>query len=141
LGVALFFMPVTVILLSDLNPGEIAGGSGLATFLRTLGGSFAASLTTFMWDRRAVVHHAQLAESINTYNPIAQNAIAQIGHGNVPLGASVINDMITQQGYQISFNELFYALGWIFFLLIGAVWLAKPPFATKTGSAAAAAGH
>jgi DHA2 family multidrug resistance protein len=140
LGVALFFMPMTVILLSDLNSDEIAAGSGLATFLRTLGGSFAASLTTFMWARRAVVHHAQLAESINTFSPIAQNAMAQLGHGDLPFGASVIDGMITQQAYQISFNELFYALGWIFFALISVVWLAKPPFAAKV-SAAAAGGH
>ena len=46
LGVALFFMPVLQILLTDLEPHEIAAGSGLSTFLRTLGGSFAASLTT-----------------------------------------------------------------------------------------------
>src|SRR5690606_28236844 len=42
LGVALFFMPMLQILLSDLAPHEIASGSGLATFVRTLGGSFAA---------------------------------------------------------------------------------------------------
>ena len=45
-GVALFFMPTLSILLSDLPPQQIADGSGLATFLRTLGGSFAASLTS-----------------------------------------------------------------------------------------------
>jgi DHA2 family multidrug resistance protein len=33
-GVALFFMPVLQILLSDLQPHEIAAGSGLATFMR-----------------------------------------------------------------------------------------------------------
>jgi hypothetical protein len=42
LGVALFFMPILTILLSDLQQNEIASGSGLATFLRTLGGSFSA---------------------------------------------------------------------------------------------------
>ena len=139
LGVALFFMPVTVILLSDLNPNEIASGGGLATFARTLGGSFAASLTTFMWDRRAVLHHAQLAEQITAYNPTAQAAIGQLGHGDSQLGASVINGMITQQAYQISFNELFQALGWIFLALVLVIWLTKPPFSAKGD--AAAGGH
>jgi DHA2 family multidrug resistance protein len=139
LGVALFFMPATVILLSDLNQNEIASGSGLATFLRTLGGSFAASFTTFMWDRRAVLHHAQLSEHINAYSPVAQQAMATIGQGNEQVGASVINGMITQQAYQIAFNELFHALGWIFLGLIFVIWLTKPPFGAKAG--AAAAGH
>lgn len=139
LGVALFFMPVTVIVLSDLKQNEIASGGGLATFLRTLGGSFAASLTTFMWDRRAVLHHSQLAEQITAYNPTAQMAMNQLGRGDTRTGASVINGMITQQAYQISFNELFYALGWIFLSLIFVIWLAKPPFSAKAD--AAAAGH
>jgi len=139
LGVALFFMPVTVILLSDLNPNEIASGGGLATFARTLGGSFAASLTTFMWDRRAVLHHAQLAEQITAYNPTAQAAIGQLGRGDSQLGASMINGTITQQAYQISFNELFQALGWIFLGLVFVIWLTKPPFTAK--GSAAAGGH
>ncbi len=140
LGVALFFMPILSILLSDLQQNEIASGSGLATFLRTLGGSFAASITTLMWDRRAVVHHEQLAESITAYNPIAQASMQQLGHGDAQLGGSVINGMITQQGYQIAFNEVFHVLGWIFIALVFVIWLAKPPFAAKTGGAPAG-GH
>ena len=140
LGVALFFMPVLSILLSDLQQNEIAAGSGLATFLRTLGGSFAASLTTLMWDRRAVVHHEQLAESITPYSPTTQAALQQLGHGNTQLGGSLVNNMITQQGYQIAFNEVFHVLGWIFMALVFVIWLAKPPFAAKTGGAPAG-GH
>ncbi len=136
LGVALFFMPVLTILLSDLQQNEIASGSGLATFLRTLGGSFAASITTLMWTRGAVSHHAQLAEHINPYNPISQAAMQQLGHGDKARGASVINDMITQQSFQISFNELFHVLGWVFIGLIAVIWLAKPPFGAKAGPAA-----
>ena len=131
LGVALFFMPVLQILLSDLKQDEIAAGSGLSTFLRTLAGSFSASITTLMWTRGAVSHHAQLAENINVYNPIARDAIKQIGQGDPQIAAGVINGMITQQGFQISFNEVFYVLGWIFIALILVIWLAKPPFEAK----------
>jgi DHA2 family multidrug resistance protein len=131
LGVALFFMPVLQILLSDLEQHEIAAGSGLSTFLRTLGGSFSASITTLMWTRRAVTHHEQLAEHINVYNPTAQTALQQIGRGDLQQGASVINGMITQQGYQISFNEVFHLLGWVFIGLMLVIWLAKPPFSAK----------
>jgi len=137
--VALFFMPVLSILLSDLQPREIAAGSGLATFLRTLGGSFAASLTTFLWDRRAIVHHERLAENITPFNPTAQQTLTQIGHGDSQYAAAAVNQMITQQGYQISFNEVFHMLGYVFMALIFVVWLAKPPFAAKAGPAAS--GH
>ena len=135
LGVALFFMPTLTILLSDLQQNEIAAGSGLSTFLRTLGGSFSASITTMLWTRRAVNHHEQLAEHINPYNPVSQAAMEHLGHGNPQRGASIINNMITQQGFQISFNEVFHALGWIFIGLIVVIWLAKPPFTAKAGAA------
>ncbi|OOG43577.1 DHA2 family efflux MFS transporter permease subunit [Rhodanobacter sp. C05] len=137
LGVALFFMPVTTILLSDLKPNEIAAGGGLATFLRTLGASFSASLTTFMWEHRAIVHHAQLTEHITVYDPATQATMSQLGDSQT--SASLVNQMITQQGFQISFNEVFYMLGWVFVLLIFVVWLARPPFTAK--AAAASGGH
>ncbi|MGN6707149.1 MAG: DHA2 family efflux MFS transporter permease subunit [Rhodanobacter sp.] len=136
LGVALFFMPTLTILLSDLQQDEIAAGSGLSTFLRTLGGSFSASITTLMWTRGAVNHHEQLAEHITPYSPIARDAMQQLGHGDPQLGGSVINGMITQQSFQISFNEVFHALGWIFIGLMLVIWLAKPPFTPKARPAA-----
>ncbi|MDW2981385.1 MAG: DHA2 family efflux MFS transporter permease subunit [Rhodanobacter sp.] len=134
LGVALFFMPVLTILLSDLQQNEIASGSGLATFLRTLGGSFSASITTLLWERRAVTHHEQLTEHITAYSPTTQAAMQQIGQGNQQAAAGVLNDIITQQAYQISFNEVFHALGWIFLALVLVIWLAKPPFTPKARS-------
>ncbi|WDS36387.1 DHA2 family efflux MFS transporter permease subunit [Pseudoxanthomonas sp.] len=140
LGVALFFMPVLTILLSDLAPHEIAAGSGLATFVRTLGGSFAASLTTWIWNRRITVHHAELTENISAYDPAMQQTVHQLGHGDPQTGAVMLNQMIGQQASQIGFNEVFHLLGWIFLLVIVFVWFAKPPFAAK-GGAAAAGGH
>ncbi|GAB3023296.1 DHA2 family efflux MFS transporter permease subunit [Oleiagrimonas citrea] len=141
LGVALFFMPVLTILLSDLKQNEIAAGSGLATFLRTLGGSFAASITTLAWTRRAVDHHAQLTEHITAYNPQAREAMQALGHGNPELGGRIINGMITQQSFQISFNEVFHVLGWIFIALIAVIWFAKPPFGAKGSKPAGGGAH
>jgi DHA2 family multidrug resistance protein len=135
LGVALFFMPVTTILLSDLKPNEIASGGGLATFLRTLGASFSASLTTFLWDHRAIVHHAQLTEHITPYDTSPQAALQAVGvTGQASNG--LLEQLINQQAYQISFNEVFHMLGWVFFGLIIVVWMARPPFNAKSGPAA-----
>ncbi len=140
-GVALFFMPVLTILLSDLEPSEIAAGSGLATFVRTLGGSFAASLTTFLWTERGAVHHAHLTEAIERTDPNMVQTVTQIGGGDLQRGAFVLERMISQQAMQIGFNEIFHALGIIFILVIGFVWFARPPFVAKGGPAAAAGGH
>src|SRR3546814_17365641 len=84
LGVALFFMPVLTILLSDLEPPEIPSGSGVATFFRTLGGSFAASLTTWAWHQRTVLLHAQLPAHLPPPDPVTRqtcHALGQATHG------------------------------------------------------------
>ncbi|WP_329741860.1 DHA2 family efflux MFS transporter permease subunit [Dyella sp. A6] len=138
LGVALFFMPTLTILLSDLQPHEIAAGSGLSTFLRTLGGSFAASITTFAWDRRAVLHHARLAEQINPYNPLLQPRLESLAPAQRLRSLALLDRSIGQQGFQIAFNEIFHVLGWIFIGLIAVLWLARPPFMAHKRAVAAA---
>jgi DHA2 family multidrug resistance protein len=140
LGVALFFMPVLQILLSDLAPHEISAGSGLMTFLRTLGGSFAASLTTYAWSERGAFHHAHMTENVSKLDPAAMQHVAQYGGGDMQRGAGVLEMMMSNQAAQIGFNEIFHLLGIIFLVVIAFVWLAKPPFAAKIGGAAAG-GH
>ena len=138
LGVALFFMPVLTILLSDLEPHEIAAGSGLATFVRTLGGSFAASLTTWGWNQRGTVHHAHLTEHISATDPGMVQTVTALGQGDLQRGAMVLDRMIAQQAAQIGFNEIVHLLGILFLVVIAFVWIAKPPFAAKAARGAAA---
>jgi len=133
IGVALFFMPVLQILLSDLSGADIASGSGLATFLRTLGGSFATSLTTWLWGRRGAEHHAQLTEHISAYTPGVTEQLTQLGQGDPARGALLLDaGVISHQASQMGFNDIFYLLGWTFLVIIGFLWLAKPPFGGKT---------
>jgi len=128
LGLALFIMPINAILLSDLKPQEIAAASGLSTFSRTLGASFAVSLTSLLWDRRAVLHHAHLAEGLSP-QALATPAVPT-APGDLAF-AYRLDHAIDQLAYQMSFNDVSFALGWIFVLAIGVVWLARPPFTPK----------
>jgi len=140
LGLALFFMPLLTILLSDLEPHEIAAGAGIATFVRTLGGSFSASLTTWLWNQRSTIQHARLSEALPAADPVVQQTIAALGEGDMQRGAMVLNQMVSQQATQIGFNEVFYLLGILFLAVVVFVWLAKPPFASKPSSSEAASG-
>ncbi|WP_417070222.1 DHA2 family efflux MFS transporter permease subunit [Niveibacterium terrae] len=140
IGVAFFFMPVLTILLSDLAPNEIAAGSGLATFLRTLGGSFSASITTYLWGHRSVIHHAQLASNFSAIDPSTRSTFELLGHGDLGRAAATLERMIVQQAYQMSFNDVLHALGWLFLALNFFVWFAKPPFGAKH-KGAPAGGH
>lgn len=134
LGLALFIMPINAILLSDLKPDEIAAGSGLATFMRTLGASLAVSITTLVWDRRTITHHAQLGESLTVYEQSTRQAVATLGQGYPAVGHERLNNLLTEQATQLAFNDVSYALTGIFLLAIMLVWFAKPPFVPKRKS-------
>jgi DHA2 family multidrug resistance protein len=138
IGVALFFMPTLSILMSDLPPHQIADGAGLATFLRTLGGSFAASLTTWIWIRRANEHHAYMSEHISSFEPATRDALNALGGASNQAYAQ-LDQVLTGQAYMMSTVDYFTLLGWSFMALILLVWLAKPPFTAKAGPASA--GH
>jgi len=137
-GVAFFFMPILTILLSDLEGPEVAEGSGSATFLRTVGASFAVSIVTYLWARGGVASHANLVEHINPFSPEVRSQIEAMG-GQLQHYAVGINRVITQQATQISFNQIMDGLGFGFMILIAVVWLAKPPFIAK--SRGPSAGH
>ena len=143
IGVAFFFMPVTQILLSDLKGHEIASGSGLATFARTLAGSFSASLTTWLWGHREVFHHARLTESITIYSPDVHGLLERAGPDGAQAAAARLDGMIAQQSFQMSFNEVFHLLGWVFLSLLLVIWCTRrlTRAGGSGGAAAAAGGH
>ncbi len=140
IGVAFFFMPLTTIVLSNLHGAEVAEGSGLATFFRVLGGSFASSLTTWIWSRREVFHHANLTESVSIYNPAAVDYLDKMG-GVTQQHLAFVDKTIEQQAYMMSTIDYFWILGWGFMGLIVIIWFARPPFIRSGAPSAPSAGH
>ena len=133
LAVACFFMPLTTITLSGLPPEKMASASSLFNFLRTLAGSIGTSLTTFIWYNREAVHHTQLTEAINPYNPISQQFFQTMGSFGLSeeQTASYIARQITAQGFIIGANEIFLVSAITFISLVVLIWFAKPPFSSK----------
>ena len=133
LAVACFFMPLTTITLSGLPPEKMASASSLFNFLRTLAGSIGTSLTTFIWYNREAVHHTQLTEVINPYNPISQQFFQTMGSFglNEEQTASYLARQITAQGFIIGANEIFLVSAITFISLVVVIWFAKPPFSSK----------
>ena len=133
LAVACFCMPLTTITLSGLPPEKMASASSLFNFLRTLAGSIGTSLTTFMWYNREAVHHTQLTEVINPYNPISQQFFQTMGSFGLSeeQTASYLARQITAQGFIIGANEIFLVSAITFISLVVLIWFAKPPFSSK----------
>ena len=142
-GIAMscFFIPLSVILLSGIRPDKIPAASGLSSFVRIVAGSFGTSIATTVWQDRAAMHHAQLAESINQGSTTAMQVLGGLSNaGMTPEQAlAQVNRMIDQQAYTLAVNDVFYASAMIFLLLIPVVWLSRPK-RTDAASADAAAG-
>jgi len=140
-AVACFFIPLVTLTLSGLKPEQIASASGLSNFARITAVSFGTSISTTLWDHRATLHHAQLAEHITTYNPVATEALGGMqASGMTPdQSLSWVNRMIDQQAFMMSANDIFYASAILFVLLIGLVWLTRPARGQGAGAAAAGA--
>ncbi|KAA9002479.1 multidrug efflux MFS transporter permease subunit EmrB [Affinibrenneria salicis] len=129
-AVACFFMPLTTITLSGLPPERMAAASSLSNFTRTLAGSIGTSLTTTLWTQRESLHHAQLTESVNPYNPLTQEIYQKMQESGMTEQqvSSWLAQQITAQGLIISANEIFWAAAGIFLALLVLVWFARPPF-------------
>jgi len=139
-AVAVFFVPLINLAMSGLAPERIPSASGLINFVRITAGSFGTSITTTWWDRRASLHHAQLAERITPYDASQPLANLQAQGLTPEQGHALLNRLIDQQAFMLSFNDIFYVSAGIMLALIAVVWLARP-VRGGGGNAAASAAH
>jgi DHA2 family multidrug resistance protein len=139
-AMALFFIPLVSLSLSGLAPDRVPAASGLFNFARITAGSFGTSLATTWWDRRASLHHAQLAGHITAFDPSSALADMQAAGMSPQQSYAALNRLIDQQAFMLSANDIFYVSALLFMLLIGVIWLARP-VAAATAEAAAAAAH
>jgi DHA2 family multidrug resistance protein len=145
IAMAFFFTPLVALTLSGLPPERIAAASGLSNFVRITAGAVGASLATTMWERRAALHHTQLAEAVNQASPAAMAAVSKLQSQGLGLDQAyaVINRMIDQQAAMLGANDLFRVSAILYILLIPVIWLARPvraPAAAGSAGAAAAGG-
>ncbi|WP_321918089.1 DHA2 family efflux MFS transporter permease subunit, partial [Paraburkholderia sp. J11-2] len=72
---ALFFTPLTAIILSGLPPEKIPAAAGLSNFVRIFAGAVGTSLVSTGWNNRTILHHARLMEQASVDNPTFTGAI------------------------------------------------------------------
>ncbi len=127
-AMAFFFIPLQSIVFSGLTPEQMPGASGMSNFARITAGAFGTSLFTTLWESRAALHHAQLAESVHPGNAAAMLAIAQLeGAGySREQALATLNRVLDQQAFTMAVDDLFYLSAALYLVLLGLVWLARP---------------
>src|SRR6185369_17214788 len=118
-GMAIFFIPLVTLSLSGLEPDRIPAASGLFNFTRITAGSFGTSIATTLWDHRATLHHAQIAEHISGDGPARQALAGLQASGLTPdQSYALLNRLVDQQAFMLSANDVFYASALLFLVLI-----------------------
>lgn len=126
-AISMFFVPLTAIILSQLNQAHTASAMGLVNFLRILGGGIGTSIAVTVWERWGNYHHAILTEQINMFSQTTHFALVAIKHAALP-PLPIINHLITKQAMTRSNDDILLVSAYAFIGLIILIWFAKPPF-------------
>lgn len=129
-GVAIFFLPLVQLTLSEIPKVKYASASGLFNFIRILVGSgFGTSLWIQLWTRREIVHHMQLAESITSANPNVTEFYEYMQTNNSIFSPDVttviLDKQVEQQAFMLSTNDLAWVSAWLCLSLIPFIFLCK----------------
>jgi DHA2 family multidrug resistance protein len=140
IAVAFFFIPINQILLSGVTPSRMAAASGLSNFFRTLSGSMGTAIVTTVWTHRTQIHEVRLAENLTANGVASQSYLDTLSQGGLggSAGYAQVQGVIHAQSAMLATSEVFWSIAVLFGLLIGFVWLTRPPFGVAGG---AAGGH
>jgi DHA2 family multidrug resistance protein len=127
IAMSMFFVAMLTIALNGLHHERIPSASGLYNFTRITSGSFAASITTTLWDRREALHQSRLAEGTSIYDPAMQHALAGLHAMGIPdaQALAILTHNLTSQAYLLASDDYFWISGWLVLAMIGVVWCAK----------------
>jgi DHA2 family multidrug resistance protein len=136
---AMFFIPLTSIILSGQPPDKIPAAAGLSNFVRIMFGGIGTSITSTVWENRSALHHAQLAEHTGAVNPAFGQAVQGMeAQGLSQQGAwAVIERTLSVQASTLGATDIFWISSVLFLALIGLVWMSRP---SRSGAPADAAG-
>lgn len=141
IGLAFFFIPLMTLTLSSIAPERMPAASGLSNFVRITAGAVGTSVSTTFWERRASLHHAQLAEHMLPGSDALQHALEtyQAAGMSAQQALAQVEKLLNQQAFMLAADDIFYVSAIIFMMLIPLVWIAKRPNRAAAGGEAAGA--
>ncbi|MFD0751183.1 DHA2 family efflux MFS transporter permease subunit [Mucilaginibacter calamicampi] len=138
-GMALLFVPLTTLAMSDLKGPELGQGSGLNNMMRQLGGSFGIAVLTTLIHTRQAYHRSHLLENITVLNPALTERLNMLTHRFMSSGKSVMDattmaykaleGQITRQTLLLTYDDAYWLSGMVMVFSIPLIFL--QPFKKK----------
>ncbi|MBV6325642.1 DHA2 family efflux MFS transporter permease subunit [Duganella violaceipulchra] len=138
---ALFFVPLTAIILSGLPPEKIPAAAGLSNFARVFFGAAATAIASTAWSDRSIVHHSRLIDQAHVNNPAFTDSLQQLQtvlHLNPQQAYARFEQSVVAQAAMLGLNDVFWISGVIFIAIIPLIWLTKPMHGQVSDAASAA---
>jgi DHA2 family multidrug resistance protein len=124
IGLPFFFVPLTGLALSSVNPNETASAAGLMNFLRTLSGAVATSIVTTAWEDNTNLFRSELVGKIESPKTVA----ALLGNENLgQQSVGILDQLVQTQAVMLATNRLFLLSACAFIFAASVIWIAKKP--------------
>jgi DHA2 family multidrug resistance protein len=126
---ALFFVPLTAIILAGQPPQKIPAAAGLSNFVRVFCGAVGTSIAGTEWNNRTVLHHARLTERASVDNPLFNQQIdttRALLHLDTRSAHALFDATVNSQAAMMGLNDIFYISAIIFILIIPLIWITRP---------------
>jgi MFS transporter, DHA2 family, multidrug resistance protein len=107
MGTGLLFAPLNTFAYATLNPVHRTEATIVNTMARSLGSSMGISLIQAAVVRNASIGHARLAEHVIPGSPLLAQALPVPADPTSPLGATLLNGLVTRQASMMSYNTVF----------------------------------
>jgi MFS transporter, DHA2 family, multidrug resistance protein len=140
-GMAFVFVPLTTLTMAPIPREETGYATSLYSVMRNIGSSVGISFVTTWVARRQQFHQATLAADVTQYSQQAQQMLRQSQAAFMQAGAdpatatkqalAALYGTVQQQAALLSFVDVFRIMGWMFIIIMPAVFLMKKARANR----------
>ena len=144
-GMGMFFVPLGAASYVNIKVEDIGNATGIFNLIRNLGGSFGTAFSTTLLSQRVQFHQYMLVEHITPFNPVFQErfqeALQFLAKGEIPSWIqqkqvlAFFYGEVLRHANMLSFNDVFWILGWMTgFLIILPLFMKGPKKALPTAT-------
>ncbi|HEX8715720.1 MAG TPA: DHA2 family efflux MFS transporter permease subunit [Gemmatimonadaceae bacterium] len=134
-GLGLMFVPLTTITLAELDPRELAQGTGLYNFFRQLGGSFGIAGISTLLIRFTAENRANLVAHVTASDPATVSRLQMLARGLMAKGTdfwsaqrqalALMDQQLMGQASVIAYSRVYVLSALIILLLIPLLLLVR----------------
>jgi DHA2 family multidrug resistance protein len=137
-GMSMFLLSIIAISLDGVPPEKVPSATGISNFVRITTGSFFASLSTTVWDRREALHQTDLSGAAS---PPARQLGQTLEHMQAMgmttrQSVAALTRELVNQSYLIAFDDISAISAGICLAMIAIVWFTHRPAVPKEPVAA-----